>query len=110
MKALLDESVTWELRRRLTGHDVYTAKYLGWDGKRNGELLDLAAKAGFDVLITVDQGIPNQQNLSENDVAVIVMVAKSNSISHLQPLLPKLMDSLNSIKRGQVVEIRAQDS
>ncbi len=104
MRVLLDECVTWELRRYLPEHDVYTARYMGWDGKVNGDLLMLA-RDEFDVLITVDQGIENQQNITDEDVAVIVLKAKSNSIDDLMPLVPRLTNHLYTVKRGDVIEI-----
>jgi hypothetical protein len=38
-------------------------------GLKNGRLLDAAEAAGFDVLITVDQNIPDQQNLTGRRIA-----------------------------------------
>ncbi len=63
MRILLDECVPQRLGRELTGHAVQTVPQQGWSGKKNGELLGLMAAAGFEVLLTVDQGIPHQQNL-----------------------------------------------
>lgn len=63
MKILIDECVPWELGRHSTGHECRSVVEAGFSGKKNGVLLILAAQAGFDVLVTVDQGIPYQQNL-----------------------------------------------
>lgn len=54
MKVLLDECIDWRLSRDLTGHDVKTARQMGWSSIKNGELLVLAA-AQFDVFVTVDR-------------------------------------------------------
>lgn len=108
MRLLLDESVTWDLRPLLMGdHEVTTARYLGWDGKRNGELLTLARNE-FDVIITTDQNIPYQQHITEADVAVVVLAAKTNGINDLRPLLSDLLKSLDVLKRGEIVRIEAQ--
>jgi hypothetical protein len=40
----------------LADYEIFTVAYLGWTGIRNGDLLDAAERAGFDVLITSDQG------------------------------------------------------
>ena len=107
MQILFDESVTWALRPLLIGeHEVATAKYLGWDSKSNGELLSLARSA-FDVLITADQSIPYQQNITEADVAVVVLAARSNSIEYLAPLVPQILEALPNLKRGEIVRIEA---
>jgi predicted nuclease of predicted toxin-antitoxin system len=52
MKLLLDENLPHQLRRELPGHDCYTVAYMGWAGVENGDLLALAASAGFDALVT----------------------------------------------------------
>ncbi len=57
MRVLLHESVPWALRHYLPNHEVRTVKYVGWDGKTNGELLE-RARGEFDLLITVDQSVP----------------------------------------------------
>jgi hypothetical protein len=80
---------------------------MGWSGKKNGELLQLMASQGFDVLITVDQGIRYQQNPLAVGVAVIVLVAPSSRLVDLLPLVPSALASLASIKPGDVVEIHA---
>ena len=38
--------------------------------EENGELLRLLIDSGFDVLVTVDQGLPFQQNLAGSQVAL----------------------------------------
>ncbi len=107
MQILFDESVTWALRPILLGeHEVATAKYLGWDSKSNGELMTLA-RDKFDVLITADQSIPYQQNITEADVAVVVLVARTNDINDLKPLVPELLNRLNDLKRGEIIRIEA---
>ncbi len=104
MKLLFDESMPWPLRRHIPDFEVWSTQYLGWDGKGNGELLALARER-FDVLVTVDQGIPSQRNITREDVAVIVLKGKSNDVSDLKPLIPQLIDHLRAIERGDVVEI-----
>jgi hypothetical protein len=44
VRILLDECVDQRFRRDLVGHDVATVQEAGWAGKKNGELLALAAK------------------------------------------------------------------
>jgi hypothetical protein len=106
MRLLFDEGTPWPLRHYLPGHEVFTTKYMGWDGKTNGELLALA-RDGFDVLITVDQSMPYQQNIDEGDVAVVVLAARTNDVDDLRPLVPELLHQLHFLKRGEVVRIEA---
>lgn len=57
MKVLLDECVDWRLARDIVGHDVKTARQMGWTAITNGELLSLASES-FDVFVTTDQTCP----------------------------------------------------
>jgi hypothetical protein len=107
MRVLLDHCVPRTLRRSLTGHDVHTAYAMGWADKTNGELLALMAGQGFEALLTVDQNLRYQQNLSMLGVAVIVLVAASNRLADLLPLVPAVKAALTSTKPGDVVEITA---
>ena len=107
MRVLLDECVPKRLGRELAGHAVRTVPQEGWSGKKNGELLGLMAAAGFEVLLTVDQGIRHQQNLQAAGVAVVVMFGASNQLADLVPLLPDVLAALNTVQAGDVVEVRA---
>ena len=64
MRLLLDEDIPYPLRHYFPEHDVRTVQYMGWDGKSNGELLALA-RDEFDALITLDQRIPHQHNITD---------------------------------------------
>jgi hypothetical protein len=44
MKILLDENLPHELRRHLSGHDVFTVQYMNWKGIKNGQLIALARR------------------------------------------------------------------
>lgn len=105
MRVLLDECAPKRLRRELPGHDVRTVAEMGWSGKKNGELLSLMAAQGFEVLLTVDQNIRHQQNLAAAGIAVIVLVAVSNRLADLIPLMPSALVAFGSIKPGDLVEI-----
>lgn len=107
MRILLDECVPRRLRRELARHDVRTVPEMGWSGKKNGELLQLLAGQGFEVLLTVDQNLRYQQNLQAAGVAVVVLVAASNRLADLVPLMPSVRAALGSIRPGDVVEITA---
>jgi hypothetical protein len=60
---LLDECMPRPLRRDLPDHEVRTVQEQGWAGLENGELLRLAAAAGFEVFLTVDRGVELQQQV-----------------------------------------------
>ena len=106
MRVLLDECVPRKLRSELPGHDVKTVADMKWAGTKNGELLQRAASQ-FDALVTVDQGLPYQQNLAGIALALIIVQAPSNDIKDLRPALPELLRTLSTIQPGQVVRIAA---
>ena len=80
---------------------------MGWSGQKNGALLALMVAQGFEVLLAVDQNLRHQQNLQAIGIAVIVLVAASNRLVDLVPLMPSAQVALGSISPGDVVEITA---
>ncbi len=105
MRLLLDESVPRRLRQHLPGHDVKTVVEMGWSGVKNGALLALAG-SDFDAFITVDKNLPYQQNLTTLPVAVVVLDASSNELSHLLPLMVQLDSTLAQLKPGKCVLVK----
>jgi hypothetical protein len=73
VKVLLDENTAHKLRGLLPSHEVVTVAYLGWVGIKNGQLLKAAEDAGFEVLITTDQGMAYEQNMVGRKLAVLVL-------------------------------------
>lgn len=108
MKLLLDENLPQQMRLELPGYEVFTAGYMKWSGVENGELLRVAAQAGFDALITNDRGLEYEQNLNALPLAVIVLLAKSNTIEAIRPLYPDLLKALSQLRRCQFVKLAFQ--
>ena len=105
MKLLLDECTPKRLKLDFSGHAVYTVEETGLKGLKNGALLQIASSK-FDVLITVDQNIPFQQHLPNLPIAIVILLARSNRYSELKMLVPKVEETLLSIKPGDVVRVR----
>jgi hypothetical protein len=105
MRLLIDECIDQRLRLLFPGHDCQTAGYAGLAGLKNGRLLDAAEAAGFDVLITVDQDIPDQQNLTRRTISSVILCGPTNRLRDLEPLVPAAIFALRSIGRGDVVRI-----
>lgn len=106
MRIFLDECVDWRLSRELVGHEVATARQMGWASIENGELLALASQE-FDVFITVDRNLSFQQNLSALRIAVVVLRAPTNRLADLKLLLPKLLVIITSAPGGQATIVEA---
>ncbi len=68
----------------------------------------LAAAAGqFDVFLTSDQNLAFQQNLPALPLAVIALVAPSNDIDDLRPLMPRVLDVLPTARPGHLIQVGA---
>lgn len=106
MRILLDECVPRPLKRELSDYEIFTVVEMGWSGKKNGELLQLMNQEGFTILLTTDQNLRYQQNLEQAGVAVIVLVAQSNRLLDLVPLIPDVRSLLSTITSGEVIEVR----
>lgn len=106
MRLLLDECVPRPLKGELTDFEVRTVVEMGWAGKKNGELLKLMMQESFTILLTADQNLRYQQNLQQAGVAVIVMVAPSNRLADLLPLIPSVCSALIGIASGEVIEVQ----
>ena len=104
MRVLLDECLPRRLKRELVGHDARTVPEMGWASKRNGELLALAS-GKFDIFLTADRNLSYQQDVSEFDIAVVVLVARSNNIDELRPLVPQVLEAFATAKRRAVTMI-----
>lgn len=104
MKLLLDECTPRRLRRDLSSHEVSTIEQAGLKGMKNGALLK-AASGRFDVLVTVDKGIPSQQNLTAFGIAVVILRAKTNKYSDLKLLVSPTLAALDQIQPGEIVII-----
>jgi predicted nuclease of predicted toxin-antitoxin system len=104
IRLLLDECVPRKLRSDLEGHEVRTVQEIGWAGKKNGELVTLAAES-FDVLITVDRNFIHPQNLQGRQIALILIEARTNRLVHLRPLMPEVRRLLPTVQQGQVIRV-----
>jgi len=105
MKILLDECVPVDFRHSFPEHDVHSVTWAGLSGLKNGRLLSAAQEKGYQVLLTVDAGIPHQQNLSSHHISIIVLRPPSNQLQDLLTLLHKVDEVLSELRPGAVVVI-----
>jgi hypothetical protein len=90
----------------IAGHDVRTACDQGWTGISNGRLLALVA-GDFGVFVTVDRNLSYQQNLRALRFAVIVLLARTNRLADLQPLVPQLLTAIATAPVGAATIVGA---
>jgi hypothetical protein len=106
MTFLLDEQLPIALRHHFgKEHKVFTTTFMGWTGKKNGELLGLLSLHEFDALVTNDKNMRFQQNLSKFLVKIIVLNAPTNDITDLIQQVEKLNEILKKPLETQVIEI-----
>ena len=101
MKVFLDECVDWRLARDIAGHEVKTARQMGWIAIKNGDLLARVSEQ-FDVFVTVDRNLSFQQNLASLPIAVIILHARTNRLTDLIPLIPRLLTAIEAAQRNRL--------
>ena len=102
MRILLDQNAPRALRRLLAGHEVRTAREMGWDAITNGALLGVAAPR-FDLLITADQKIRYEQNLTRQTLAILVL--PTNRWPEVRLHIDELAAAVSSMKPGEYREL-----
>jgi hypothetical protein len=73
MLVLFDQSTPAPLRPYLKAHTVTEARERGWDRLTNGDLLNAAETADFEVFVTADKNLRYQQNLATRKIAIVVI-------------------------------------
>lgn len=102
---MLDHCLPRRLAKVFPNHDVRTAADMGWDRLRNGKLLAAAAAAGFEVVLTIDKKMSREQNLATLPVAVVVVMAVSNRLADLQPMVPAIEQAFLTVPSRTLVEV-----
>jgi predicted nuclease of predicted toxin-antitoxin system len=105
VRVLIDEQLPRQLARALKGHATRTVQQQNWAGLGNGELLRRAATSGFEVFLTADQNLQFQQNLANSPLSVIVLIAPSNKLEDLLPLIPLILQALPDMGPSEVRRI-----
>ena len=101
MRIVFDQGTPTPLRTHLIGHTVETAFELGWSNLRNGELLAMAEKS-FDLLVTTDQQLKYQQNLSDRKLGVLVLM--TTSWPRIQLRIPQILEAIDHMSPGEYLE------
>lgn len=105
MRILLDECIDEALRHEFTGHQCQTCRYAGFKGLANGLLMAAAERAGFEVLITVDQNMPFQQTVANRAISLIVIRGRTTSFEDLVVLMPDILAAIDMLQPGRVVRV-----
>jgi Domain of unknown function (DUF5615) len=106
MRLLLDEHLPIGLSAELHGHAADTVSGRGWTGIKNGELLRRMG-GHHDALVTMDRSIEFQQRISTLPFGIVVVVASSNRVQDLRPLVPSILAAVDGVKPGLVRQARS---
>ncbi len=102
MRVLLDECVPRKFKFHLVGHACSTVPEAGFAGSKNGELLALAEREGFEIFVTLDKGLAYQQSLRGRQLAVIVLRTSSNRLADVLVLTEKCLAAAAIAKPGTI--------
>ena len=103
MKLLFDQGTPAPLRKYLSAHSADTLAEKGWSDKDNGELLDVAQREGYEVLVTTDQSLPYQQNLAGRRIGIVVLL--STDWREVRLRTREIGEAIAAVGAGEVFEV-----
>ena len=103
MKILFDHGTPSPLRLHLADHSVDRLTEKGWETLENGELIQQAEEEGYEVLVTTDQNIQHQQNLTDRRLAFVVLM--STAWPRIQNCIEEIRTAIEDVRPGQVKEV-----
>ncbi len=102
-RVLADHNVPSPLLRLLKAFEVKRAAEYGWSKLKNGKLLTAVEKAGFDVLLTGDKSLPDENEISGRKVGLVAM--SDNHWPIVCCYVPAIIEALHKCKPGQVLPV-----
>lgn len=103
MRILFDHGTPTRIAAALAGHAVTEAIDRGWDRISNGELLQPAEEAGFELLLTTDKNLLYQQNLTNRKISIVVL--GNSTWGYVRPHLDRVVLAVNGASPGSYAEV-----
>ena len=103
MKILFDQGTPKPLRNYLVAHSVDTTSERGWSDLDNGDLIEAAEDEGYDLLITTDQNIRHQQDLTNRNIAILVLLSTAWPL--IQQKVDDISAAVNAMEPGELKEV-----
>jgi hypothetical protein len=75
----------------------------GWEQIENGELLNALEAAGFDLLLTADKSMQNEQRFAGRPIGAVVM--NTNDWRQVRHHVPAIAEALHKCKPSQVLSV-----
>ena len=103
MKILFDHGTPAPLRNHLREHSVDRSAEKGWELLENGELIRKAEAEGYEIIVTTDQSMRYQQNLTGRRLAIVVLL--STAWPRVQHRTEEIRAVIEEIGPGELREI-----
>jgi hypothetical protein len=103
MKILFDNGTPNSIARSLIGHEATFARRIGWHELENGELIQKAEEAGYELLLSTDKNIRYQLNLTNRRIALIVLGNSQWPVVRLH--LDRIVAAVNACTPGSYTEV-----
>jgi hypothetical protein len=103
LKVFFDEDVPHKLLPFLAHHEVHTVVRMQWRGIKNGALLVLIEREGFEVFLAGDKSIPAQPRLEGRPFAVLVMSAINWPL--VRPNVSTIASAIDAARAGTVTTV-----
>jgi len=109
MRILFDENAPYSLANELTGHECSSVIRLHWRGTGNGALLTRAERAGFDVLLTLDDDIEPEQNMDGRSIAILVVKPAGQGKVAMRAMAGRVLLALSTIRPADICIVDYRD-
>lgn len=103
MRILFDQGTPVPLRNLLSSHQVETAFERGWSTLSNGDLLAAAEQEGFEVFVTTDKKLRDQQTFEGLRIAIVVL--SSTSWPRIQKAATAVKQAVDGALPGSFEEV-----
>jgi hypothetical protein len=103
MLILFDHSTPAPLRYALKGNVIVEAVERGWERLVNGDLLNAAEEAGFELLVTADKNMRYQQNLTGRKISIVVLGNAQWPV--LRRYVERVVSAVNAAMPGSYTEV-----
>lgn len=92
------------LAEQLAPHEVRHVRDLNWQSLDDREIA-VRALGQFEAIVTLDQSFPAEIAGLEASPAIVVLSPRSHRLPHMLELLPRLFETLDTLRPGQVVRL-----
>jgi hypothetical protein len=103
MRILFDQGTPVPLRPLLMGHAVDTAYERGWSTLANGDLLNAAEAAAYEIVIATDKNLKHQQHLAGRRLAILVL--PTTAWPEIQRHTTEVVAAVASVQPGEYREL-----